>query len=147
MPRTYLHCEEPDEGFTLIELLVVIVIIGILAGIAIPAYLHQRDRSYDAVAKSDLNQLAQFEEMYIVDHDTYGTIADLVGSGMEVGPSKGATLWVLTYDGQRSYCLKARADGSSRQWFYDSAAGGMQPKGTAACPVTTAGTPGDSVSR
>ena len=57
--------ENREEGFTLIELLVVIIIIGILAAIAIPVFLNQRQKGYDAQAKSDVR--AAFEEVQRAD--------------------------------------------------------------------------------
>src|SRR5471032_2940618 len=57
--------EKKDQGFTLIELLVVIIIIGILAAIAIPVFLSQRKKGYEASMKSDLrNSAAEFETYY-----------------------------------------------------------------------------------
>src|SRR5947208_16421966 len=52
------------KGFTLIELLIVVVIIGILAAIAIPKFANTKDKAYVAQMKSDLRNLATYEEQY-----------------------------------------------------------------------------------
>jgi type IV pilus assembly protein PilA len=65
---------QDEKGFTLIELLVVILIIGILAAIAIPAFLNQRNKAYDAQAKSNVRTAQTAMETYATDNNgTYAT--------------------------------------------------------------------------
>ena len=56
------------KGFTLIELLIVVVIIGILAAIAIPKFANTKDKAYVAAMKSDLRNMATYEEQYAADN-------------------------------------------------------------------------------
>jgi type IV pilus assembly protein PilA len=139
-----IRARDREGGFTLIELLVVILIIGILAAIAIPVFLHQRRKGYDAAAKSDLRNLAGFEEIYLSDVSVYGTIAAIQALEPKLNVSKDVTLSVVTYDSLNGYCLSAKHAGSTATWFYDSQAGGLQPTGSGGCPVT-GGVPGDSI--
>jgi type IV pilus assembly protein PilA len=67
LARIRKSLENREEGFTLIELLVVMVIIGILAAIAIPSFLAQRDKGYQSALKSDLKAVSIAEESYATD--------------------------------------------------------------------------------
>jgi type IV pilus assembly protein PilA len=132
-----------DEGFTLIELLVVIIIIGILAAIAIPVYMNQRQRAYDAASKSDIRVLAEFEETYYINASAYGDLPALDADGSVLIPSKLDKLTIMWLS-PSGYCLSAHNALSSRTWYYDSQAGGIQPLNSAGCPMTTSGTAGSS---
>jgi type IV pilus assembly protein PilA len=143
----YNAARNTDAGFTLIELLVVMIIIGILAAIAIPIYLSQKQKAADTQAKSDVHSAAIAEESYFADNQTYipATTSTtppplLAAQGFKMS-SKTVDVTVYTYapgsttGGSTSlsqsggYCV-AVTSGSTKVFYYTSFLGGIT---TTAC--------------
>ena len=126
LARLRKSMDEKDQGFTLIELLVVIIIIGILAAIAIPVFLNQRKKGWDAQAKSDLKNMATAQETYLTDSGVYAaedpvTTTSLLGvAGFK--PSADTTGHKAAAVSGTSYCLQATSK-SADVWVYRSDTG------------------------
>jgi len=71
-----------EGGFTLIELMVVMAVIGLLAAIAIPSYVHTIRRAREAVLREDLHTLHTAIDSYTVDKEKAPQgLDDLVQAG------------------------------------------------------------------
>jgi type IV pilus assembly protein PilA len=85
------------KGFTLIELLIVVVIIGILAAIAIPKFANTKDKAYVAAMKSDLRNMATYEEQYAADQGGayFGGTATSLAPLQGFSPSQNVTVVIV----------------------------------------------------
>jgi type IV pilus assembly protein PilA len=114
-----------EKGFTLIELLVVIIIIGILAAIAIPAFLNQRQKGWAAQVESDLKNAAIAAESYAVDKNgSYeGMTVDLLKTN-GYNATDGVTVTVVTPTAN-NYKLEGKNSklDAARTFTYDSTTG------------------------
>ena len=132
-----LRKERGDEGFTLIELLVVIIIIGILAAIAIPVFLNQRQKGWEAAVQSDLRNAATAQETFLTEQAAYtANIAALESVGFKYSDGKNysggtSTITVISVNAGNSYCMQATAAGDPGVTFKYSSPAGLQ-KGTCA---------------
>jgi type IV pilus assembly protein PilA len=142
LARIRKSMEEKDQGFTLIELLVVMIIIGILAAIAIPVFLSQREKARDTATKADVSTLGKEVSSYYVDGTgglaltlasntvTVRTTAATPVTVASIKVSSGTTLpaadsfKATSGNEANTWCVSlTNPNGSVKQYSYSAAAG------------------------
>ncbi len=141
--------ENNEGGFTLIELLVVMIIIGILAAIAIPAFLSQKNKGYEASQKSDLRSISTEIATQLVDEPASVAIGGgaTAGAPVTVGASSinlspGNTLVKGTVVGSPAtapatygdYCVQLHNTKGGDDWKISKTGAATQALAQGTCP-------------
>jgi prepilin-type N-terminal cleavage/methylation domain-containing protein len=129
------------DGFTLVELLVTMLIIGILAAIALPVFLSQRQKAHDSAVKADMSTLGDEVSTYYVDNVASPTLAKAGGryllAGNDIGPaSANVVLGAVDLVDGTHWCVDATNPQGRVETFKYSAKGGLAPGSCAATDLS-----------
>ena len=69
-----------NKGFTLVEIMIVVVIIGLLAAMAIPAFQKVRQNSINGTLKNDARQLAAAAQQYMLENSVTQVDVDIAAA-------------------------------------------------------------------
>ena len=132
---------QDEKGFTLIELLVVILIIGILAAIALPAFLNQREKAQDVNAKSDVRTAQTALETYYTDKQTYVGADAAALQGIEPALQNANALLAKPNAAGDGYSVSVTSKGSHKVVYTITNTGGVvtrtcAPVDTGSCAKT-----------
>src|SRR6266542_2281474 len=102
---------QEESGFTLVELLVVMLILGLLAAIAIPAFFNQKGKANDADAKTFARTAETSIETWATDNN--GDYTGVAANGAElvnIEPSlQGANNLTVAYPAGEAYEISVDA--------------------------------------
>jgi type IV pilus assembly protein PilA len=128
---------QDEKGFTLIELLVVILIIGILAAIALPAFLNQREKAQDSEAKSNVRTAQTAMETYYTDKQDYSAVTPSDLTNIE--PALQNTTVTITSPSKTGYTIAVTSKGNNQNVFKITNAGGSVSRHCGTLSGDTAG--------
>lgn len=136
--------QNEDHGFSLIELLVVVAIIGILAVIAIPVFLNQRNSARNASVQSDLNNAAKAIETSYASTGAYPT-DDSTLAAANIQLSDGNDFWYLLAADDQSFELWGCNTETDVAFTYSSLGGGLDPESIGNCAAAGAAAGGTAL--
>lgn len=126
--RVRKSLDENQKGFTLIELLVVVIIIGILAAIAIPMFLSQREKAWEKQVVSDMKNAITAAEAYATSNN--GKYEGLSEEELEKNgyrETEDVTISVGEGADVQKYTLTGKHDNlDGKEWSYDSSLGKIE---------------------
>lgn len=99
-----------QQGFTLIELMIVVVIVGILASVAMPAYDNYVRKGKRGEGISAIQTVLEAQERYYADHRTYASnLTDLGLANPYITQQKIYSLTAASCAGGLTQCVEITA--------------------------------------